>query len=220
MKRDVVSKDGDQFIVRDENGNLKYRGGWQDDKPEGYGIYYKDGKKQYEGEWKNGCYHVKGSTWFNYLNEREEVIIPLKKSKSMSKKNNMVSDEDNKDRKKCIRITVVSIVSLLVLLLLAFLCYYLYICNRTDVTIHNSFEWNHVNKNVRRLVINEGLLNDLTNALEFSNYLNLESLVVSANCFQSVISLTISNNLKLSSVAFRGISFANAASITLSSTLR
>ena len=212
--------------VKDENGIVKYRGEWKDGKPEGYGIYFEDGKKKYEGEWKNGYYHTKGSTWFNYVNEKEQMVIPLKKTKSVSNKKNIVFIEDvmNKEESekeikkwKCILFVGISIISILVLMLVIYLSYYIYICNRTDVTIHNSFEWNHMSKKVRNLVISEGVCNDLTGLFEFSHYQYLESLTVNAHSFQNVISLTITDNPQLSSISFKGISFDRARVLIISS---
>ena len=212
--------------VKDENGIVKYRGEWKDGKPEGYGIYFEDGKKKYEGEWKNGYYHTKGSTWFNYVNEKEQMVIPLKKTKSVSNKKNIVFIEDvmNKEESekeikkwKCILFVGISIISILVLMLVIYLSYYIYICNRTDVTIHNSFEWNHMSKKVRNLVISEGVCNDLTGLFEFSHYQYLESLTVNAHSFQNVISLTITDNPQLSSISFKGISFDRARILIISS---
>ena len=215
-------QDKEEIEVKDENGNVKYQGEWKDGKPEGYGTYYEDGEIKYEGEWKNGSYHVKGNIWFNYVTEKEEVVIPLKKSKSLSKKNRVVVVEDeNKTKKKNWKcIAFVSIISVLVLLVVIFLSYYLYICLRTNVTIHNSFEWKHMNKNVRNLVIRENLLNDLTGSFKISNYQYLESLTVNDHSFQNVKSVTISDNPQLSTISFRGQSFNNAISIEISSNER
>ena len=192
-------QDKEEIEVKDENGNVKY-----------------------QGEWKNGSYHVKGNIWFNYVTEKEEVVIPLKKSKSLNKKNRVVVVEDeNKTKKKNWKcIAFVSIISVLVLLVVIFLSYYLYICLRTNVTIHNSFEWKHMNKNVRNLVIRENLLNDLTGSFEFSNYRYLESLTIYDHSFQNVKSVTISDNPQLSTISFRGQSFNNAISIEISSNER
>ena len=215
-------QDKEEIEVKDENGNVKYQGEWKDGKPEGYGTYYEDGEIKYEGEWKNGSYHVKGNIWFNYVTEKEEVVIPLKKSKSLSKKNRVVVVEDeNKTKKKNWKcISIVSIISVLVLLVVIFLSYYLYICLRTNVTIHNSFEGEHMNKNVRNLVIRENLLNDLTGSFEFSNYQYLESITIYDHSFQNVKSVTISDNLQLSTISFRGQSFYNAITIEISSNER
>ncbi len=44
-----------------KNGKKKYEGEWKDDKPNGKGVYYyENGNKLYEGEWQDGEYDGKG----------------------------------------------------------------------------------------------------------------------------------------------------------------
>lgn len=55
-----------------------------------------------------------------------------------------------------------------------------------------------------RIVINEGMCNNITNHLSLSNYPNLQSIDIWANALNSIQSLTISNNTQLQTVSVYG----------------
>ena len=55
-----------------------------------------------------------------------------------------------------------------------------------------------------RIVINEGMCNNMTNHLSLSNYSNLQSIGIWANTLNSIQSLTISNNTQLQTVSIYG----------------
>ena len=52
-------------ILKYENGNIKYKGGFLDGAANGKGIgYFKSGKKWYEGKWKNNKYDGYGKLYY------------------------------------------------------------------------------------------------------------------------------------------------------------
>ena len=143
-----------------QNGGLVFEGKWKDDKPNGHGKYYNsEGIMVKEGEWKNGYLHLKGSRWFNYVNGKEEKIIPIKKNKIPKFLKGRVSIEEVKDTKNskrtiCLVNGLVIFVGLIILLLISFIVYYLYCVLRVNVVVHNSFEMRHIGKNAETIVVN------------------------------------------------------------------
>lgn len=68
VRRDPNLKNKD--IIRDRNkpvfpfvGGSQYKGEWQNDQKEGFGIQVNPDKTKYEGEWQGNYYHGRGTLW-------------------------------------------------------------------------------------------------------------------------------------------------------------
>jgi hypothetical protein len=68
VRRDPSLQNKD--ILRDKSEKVfpfvsgsKYKGEWNNDQKEGFGVQVNPDQTKYEGEWKNGKYHGRGTLW-------------------------------------------------------------------------------------------------------------------------------------------------------------
>ena len=200
------------------DGSLIYEGKWSKGKPNGRGKYYQNDKVVKEGEWKNGYLHLQGSKWFNYLNGKEEKVIALKKGGLVKWLKGWISIEEVENAKKsrevmnvCISITIGIVV--VCLLLLSIFGYYLYCILRTDAIIHNEFDMMLIGKNVKRIVVNEGVGNGMSGDLSICDYPYLEELYVKGNSLMNLDSLKISNNPLMNNITVADYSYDVSSSV-------
>ena len=160
---------------------MKYKGNMKNDKPHGEGTFYRDGKVIYEGEWKNGYYHVGGSKWYSYCNDKIEKVIPLKKGKipkCLNKRFSIEEVEDEKTSKVKIWTFYGIVVVLFVLLIIAMslIIRTIYIDSCQCDLIRN------LDKSITELVIPEDSCRN-AKRLDLSGFKQLISIVIQNEAF-------------------------------------
>ena len=158
---------------------MKYKGNMKNDKPHGEGTFYRDGKVIYEGEWKNGYYHVGGSKWFNYCNDKIEKVIPLKKGmipKCLNKRFSIEEVENDKTSK--VKIWTFHGIMTLVSAFVLWLLYYCVFILRVNVVIDSKYRFNHISIFARTITVKENFGNDIEKDWIISGYPFLKSIEI------------------------------------------
>ena len=192
-----------------ENGDVKYEGEGKDCKPDGKGVMFDErGNKKYEGEWKNGYYHVKDKIWFNYMIGKEQKVIALEKKKVKKDKWLSIEEiEDQETSKKAILLRQIITIVSLILLLIAVI-----IIIRSIYVSVKTVKLN-VDKNTKEIIIDD--CDSSKRYLTISGYPNLERLVI--NGCDSIKKVVIKNNPNLSTFTTGKGSFDDTTRLTLES---